>query len=125
MPPQLHGRKRFPWRRLIITAIILIFVVALAVVISNFQSSIILAILGIAIGLFQWFFPLTFRTPELPKSSISEPSEVPFHTSSTNSIAHRIIVEHPIPTIQQDQIPVPNNERSKIEPAQVQPDSVF
>ncbi len=93
-PEKPNGHKSFPWRRLIITIVILLLIIIIAVEISNIQSSIILAVLGIAIGLFQWFFPFTSnmdtpaKSPVIPQSATPSSPEIKVQVARQSSPAN-------------------------------------
>src|SRR5438045_2440447 len=65
--------KRFPWIRIVITIIALLFIVfgILLSLHGIIQSSTILTILGVVIGLFQWLFPIpsSIHGPHLTASA--------------------------------------------------------
>jgi hypothetical protein len=68
-----QGHKRFPWLRLGIACVALLLFVAAAIIwIINVNWSsyltVIFAVLGVALALFAWLFPISPDKPEASRS---------------------------------------------------------
>lgn len=78
---QTKGHKHFPCKRLAI--IILVILVIIVVGVLNVQASVVLAALGVLIGLFQWLFPGPHVAPHPPQHD--NIMEQPMSTTSVSS----------------------------------------